>query len=74
MNLGKWLIYIGLGIFILGILIWLGSKIGIPFGKLPGDIHVERGKSNFYFPIVTCIVISVLLTLLLNFFLWIFRK
>jgi hypothetical protein len=35
---------------------------------LPGDIRIERGRSAFYFPIVTCIIISLLLTLLLSFF------
>lgn len=42
----------------------------IPFGRLPGDIHVVRDGFSFSFPIVTCIVISILISLLL----WIFRR
>ena len=42
----------------------------IPFGRLPGDIHVVRDGFSFSFPIVTCIVISIIISLLL----WIFRR
>jgi len=42
----------------------------LPFGRLPGDIHVVREGFSFHFPIVTCIVISVVITLIL----WIFRR
>ena len=41
--------------------------LGVPFGRLPGDIVVRRGSFSFYFPIVTCIVLSLLATLLLSF-------
>lgn len=46
---------------------WL-SRLGI--GRLPGDILIQRGQTSFYFPIVTCIVVSVAVSVLL----WIFRK
>ena len=46
---------------------WL-TKIGL--GRLPGDIHIEGENGGFYFPIVTCLVISVVLSILL----WIFRR
>jgi hypothetical protein len=39
----------------------------VPFGRLPGDIVVRRGSFSFYFPIVTCVVLSLLATLLLSF-------
>jgi uncharacterized protein HemY len=42
----------------------------IPFGRLPGDIHIVRDGFSFHFPIVSCIVVSVLLSLIL----WIFRR
>ena len=42
----------------------------IPFGRLPGDIHVVRDGFSFSFPIITCIVISIIISLLL----WIFRR
>lgn len=66
-SLGRLLIFAGLAIAALGVLLALGGRI--PYlGRLPGDIFVQRGQSNFYFPIVTCILISVVLTLLLNLF------
>jgi hypothetical protein len=61
--MGKLLIVAGLAIAGIGLLIFLG----VPFGRLPGDIVVRRGSFNFYFPIVTCIVLSLLATLLLSF-------
>jgi hypothetical protein len=62
--MGKALVLIGIGIAALGLLIMLG----VPFGRLPGDIVVRRGNFSFYFPIVTSIVLSILLTLLLTLF------
>jgi len=62
--MGKALVYVGLGIAALGFLL----MIGLPIGRLPGDISIKRGNVSFYFPIVTSIVLSILLTLLLNLF------
>ena len=42
----------------------------LPFGRLPGDIHIVREGFSFHFPIVTCIVVSIVITLIL----WIFRR
>lgn len=68
-HLGKALVVIGLAIAGIGVLFLLADKI--PWlGRLPGDITLRRGNVTFHFPIVTCIVISVLLSLLL----WLFRK
>ena len=73
-NFGKWFIYIGLALIAVGLLIWLGSKWGISFGKLPGDIHVQKEKFSLYFPIVTSIIASIILTLLINLIFWLMRK
>jgi len=60
---GKVIILIGIFLIILGGLMIYGERI--PFiGKLPGDIHIKRENFNFYFPITTCILISMILTLL----------
>jgi hypothetical protein len=67
-ELGRLLMIVGLVIIVTGGLLWSGY--GGWLGKLPGDIRVERGNSGFYFPIVTCIVISIVLSLLM----WIFRR
>lgn len=58
------LVLIGLAIAAIGGLMMLG----LPLGRLPGDIVIQRGRGSFYFPIVTCIVVSVLLTLVLSLF------
>lgn len=60
------LILIGVFLIIAGILIIIFSKV--PFlGKLPGDIQIKRDNFVFFFPIVSCIVISIIITLILNF-------
>jgi len=61
---GKVLVLIGLGIAGLGLLVMLG----VPFGRLPGDIVVRRGNFSFYFPLATSIILSILLTLILALF------
>jgi len=61
--LGKLLVFVGLGIAAMGLLVMLG----VPLGRLPGDVVVRRGSYTLYFPIVTCIVLSLLLTLALTF-------
>jgi len=66
-DLGRMLAVLGSVIMIVGIALWAGLSAGW-LGRLPGDIRIERGNSAFYFPIVTCIVISVLLTLLMSLF------
>jgi Protein of unknown function (DUF2905) len=58
--MGKVLIVAGLVIAAIGLLV----HFGLPIGRLPGDITVRRGQSTFYFPIVTCIILSVLLSLI----------
>ncbi len=65
-ELGKFLIIFGLIVVIIGVLVSLG--LGNWIGKLPGDMRIERGNSAFYFPIVTCIVISIVLSLLFSLF------
>jgi hypothetical protein len=61
---GKLLVFLGLGIAGLGLLIVLG----VPIGRLPGDIYVKRDSFSFYFPLTTSIILSILLTLVFAFF------
>ncbi|MCD6472426.1 DUF2905 domain-containing protein [Candidatus Aerophobetes bacterium] len=66
--IGKSLIILGVIILIIGVLFLWGNKI--PFlGRLPGDIFVRRGNFSFYFPISTCIIVSLILTLIFTLFL-----
>jgi hypothetical protein len=62
--MGRFLIGAGVVLVLVGLLV----QMGLPLGRLPGDIRIQRGNSTFYFPIVTCIVVSVVLTLLAAFF------
>jgi hypothetical protein len=68
-DLGKLLFVLGLALVIVGAILWKTGSLG-GLGQLPGDIFVRKGNSTFYFPIVTCIIISVVLSLLS----WFFRK
>lgn len=68
-ELGKSLVLIGLILVVIGALLWSGYGRGW-LGRLPGDIHYHRGNFSFYFPLVTCLIVSIFLTLLL----WIFRR
>jgi hypothetical protein len=68
-DVGKFLVVIGLLVAAAGALLWSGLGKGW-LGRLPGDIHYSRGNFTFYFPIVTSLLLSVILTLLL----WLFRK
>lgn len=64
--LGKLLIVVGIFLVVMGILIVLAPKI--PYiGRLPGDIHIKRDNFVFYFPLVSSIIVSIILTLILNF-------
>jgi len=62
---GRTLILIGLALVVLGLLVSLGEKLPIRFGRLPGDIVVRGKNSVFYFPIVTSLLLSVALTVIL---------
>jgi hypothetical protein len=66
-SFGKTLMIFGAVLLVVGAALYFGAKI--PWlGRLPGDIHVEKGNFSFYFPVVTCIIISVILTVVFNLF------
>ena len=68
-GLGKSLIILGIIIIAIGIFITFAGKI--PWlGRLPGDIHIKRDNFTFYFPLATCILLSVLISLIL----WLIKK
>jgi len=66
-EVGRMLLIVGIVLVVVGGLAALGIRL--PFGRLPGDIAIEGERGGFYFPIVTMIVISVVLTVLVNLFL-----
>jgi hypothetical protein len=68
-QIGKVLVFVGLIICAVGLLLWSG--VGKNWlGKLPGDIQYTKGNFSFYFPIVTCLIVSAILTLIL----WLLRR
>lgn len=68
MGIGRLLIVAGIVLLVVGVLFSLGEKLPIRLGHLPGDI-VHRGRNTtFYFPIVTCILLSILLTIIMSLF------
>ena len=66
-DLGKFVVIAGVIITLVGLVMWSGFAPKW-LGRLPGDVRIERGHSTFYFPIVTCIILSILLSLLLSIF------
>ena len=66
-DIGKMLIYLGIAMVILGVFIHFGGKC-LPLGRLPGDIHYESGNTSFHFPIVSCIVASIIINIVLRLF------
>ena len=66
-DIGRLLVLVGIGTILLGLLFW-GGLFPKWLGRLPGDIRIERGNFSLYFPIVTCIIISVVLTIIFSFF------
>lgn len=66
-ELGKFLVIVGVVLAVVGLILWSGFAPKW-FGRLPGDIRIEREHSAFYFPIVTCILISIVLSILVSIF------
>jgi len=70
MSLGRTLIALGVLLVVLGLFLTIGEKLPLHLGRLPGDIYVRGKHTSFYFPIVTCLLLSVVLSLAL----WLFRR
>lgn len=71
MHLGKLLLILGLVIAAIGAILTWAPWLLSWFGRLPGDVRIEKEGSGFYFPVVSMIILSIVLTILLNLF---FRK
>jgi hypothetical protein len=63
---GRWLLIFGVILSAAGGLLWLADRFGLPLGRLPGDIRIEREGFSCFIPLATSILISVLLTLAIN--------
>ena len=69
-EIGKFVVILGVFLVVAGVILWRFPGLFAWVGKLPGDIAVQKGNFSFYFPVVTCIVVSIVLTLLS----WLFRR
>ena len=70
MGIGRTLIFAGVALVILGLLLTLGEKLPIRLGHLPGDIEIRGKNSVFYFPLMTCLLLSAVLSLVM----WLWHK
>ncbi len=73
-TIGRYLMIGGIVLFLLGGGIYLSAKLDLPLGRLPGDIRIEGENGTFYFPLATSILVSIILTLLLNTIFRLFKK
>ncbi len=70
MNVGKTLIFLGAILILIGLLVTVGERLPLRIGRLPGDIVIRSKHSVFYFPLATCVLLSVVLSLIL----WLFSR
>ena len=70
MRFGRMLIIIGLFVLALGLIVSIGERLPIRLGRLPGDIVIQRDNFTLYFPLATCILVSVLLSVVF----WLFSR
>ncbi len=73
-GIGKWIVVLGLGLVVVGALVWVVGRLGVPLGRLPGDFSFQSGNFTGYFPCATSIIVSIVLTVLLNLALRYFRR
>ena len=69
-ELGKLLLLAGVILLAAGALLFLGARLPFRLGRLPGDIAIEGRRGSFYFPLVTCLLLSAALTLIMWFVAW----
>jgi DUF2905 family protein len=70
MGIGRTLIMIGLALVAIGVIFSFAGRLPLKLGRLPGDIYIHGKNSTFYFPLTTCILLSVILSLVL----WLVRR
>ncbi len=73
-NIGRYLIVGGLVLILIGGSLFLAARLGLPLGRLPGDIRIEGKTGSLYFPLATSILLSLVLTVVLNIILRLLRK
>lgn len=69
-EIGKFVVIVGVLLVVVGVVLWRFPSLFGWVGKLPGDISMQKGNFSFYFPVATCILVSIVLTLVS----WLFRR
>jgi hypothetical protein len=70
MGLGRMLITLGIFLVVVGLLVTFAGRLPFRLGRLPGDIYIQGKHSSFYFPLATCLLLSVLLSVAM----WLLRR
>ena len=65
-NIARYIIFAGIALIVIGVIVFGLAKLNLPLGRLPGDIRIEGERGSFYFPITTSILVSIVLTIILN--------
>jgi hypothetical protein len=73
-SFARWIIIAGIVLIIVGVLIAVASRVGIPLGRLPGDIFVQGKSASCFMPIASMLVLSLLLTIILNILIRFFNR
>ena len=73
-SIARYLVIAGIILILIGGGVYLAARLGLPLGRLPGDIRIEREGFSFYFPLASSLLISIVLTVLLNILLRLLRK
>jgi Protein of unknown function (DUF2905) len=69
-EVGKLVVLVGVFLVVAGVILWRFPSLFHWVGKLPGDISIQKENFSLYFPVVTCLLVSILITLLS----WLFRR
>ena len=65
-NISRFIVLAGVVLIVVGAILFGLAKLNIPLGHLPGDIRIDGANGSFYFPVVTCIILSIVLSVILN--------
>jgi len=65
-TLARWLILLGLGVAVVGVVVWLLGRSGVAWGRIPGDLTFSFGGGSCFIPLATSLILSLVLTLLVN--------
>jgi len=73
-TIARYIMFGGIVLFLIGGGVYLAVKFGIPLGRLPGDMHIEKQNGSFYFPLTSSILVSVIVSVILNFIVQFLKK